>query len=426
MLRRRASGRLRFKRPRRGLHRRTRRQRHELHPRARPGHLQLAQHRLRRPAAASWRMAQREFRQIYPQPGWVEHDPREIWASPAAPRRARRWPRPASKRADIAAIGITNQRETTLLWNRAHRPAGAQRHRLAGPAHRAAVRAAARRRAWSRLIQRAHRPASSTPTSPAPSCAGCSTTCPARAPRRARRARLRHRRQLAAVAADRRARARHRRDQRLAHAALRHPPQRLGRRAAEALLRRARQRAAAGASRRATCTARPTPRCSARRSRSPASPATSRRALFGQACFTPGLAKNTYGTGCFMLMHTGERVPDVGQRPAHHAPPRRLGTTPAVRDGRQRVHRRRRGAVAARRAARHRGQQRGAGAGRERARQRRRDRSCRPSPGWARRTGSPMRAAPSSGLTPRHARWRTSRAPRWRASPSRARRCCRR
>ena len=41
-------------------------------------------------------------------------------------------------------------------------------------------------------------------------------------------------------------------------------------------------------------------------SRSPASPATSRRRLFGQACFEPGSAKNTYGTGCFLLLNTGD------------------------------------------------------------------------------------------------------------------------
>ena len=34
-------------------------------------------------------------------------------------------------------------------------------------------------------------------------------------------------------------------------------------------------------------------------------------ALFGQACFTAGMAKNTYGTGCFMLMHTGTTLPDL-------------------------------------------------------------------------------------------------------------------
>jgi len=63
-------------------------------------------------------MAQREFRQIYPQPGWVEHDPREIWATQLAT--AHEALAKAGLRADqIASIGITNQRETTLVWNRA-------------------------------------------------------------------------------------------------------------------------------------------------------------------------------------------------------------------------------------------------------------------------------------------------------------------
>ena len=62
--------------------------------------------------------AQQEFRQIFPQPGWVEHDPLEIWATQSgvmheALARAR------IDAGDIAAIGITNQRETTLVWERA-------------------------------------------------------------------------------------------------------------------------------------------------------------------------------------------------------------------------------------------------------------------------------------------------------------------
>jgi glycerol kinase len=64
------------------------------------------------------------------------------WKSgpPSWPRRARSWPRPASKAADVAAIGITNQRETTVVWNRKHRRAAVQRHRLAGPPHRCGLR----------------------------------------------------------------------------------------------------------------------------------------------------------------------------------------------------------------------------------------------------------------------------------------------
>jgi glycerol kinase len=62
-------------------------------------------------------MAQREFRQIFPQPGWVEHDPKEIWASQHAVA-LEALSKAKLSAGDIAAIGITNQRETTMLWNR--------------------------------------------------------------------------------------------------------------------------------------------------------------------------------------------------------------------------------------------------------------------------------------------------------------------
>jgi glycerol kinase len=61
--------------------------------------------------------AQQEFPQIYPQPGWVEHDPEAIWNSVRdVSREAMRAA--AAVAADITAIGITNQRETTLIWDR--------------------------------------------------------------------------------------------------------------------------------------------------------------------------------------------------------------------------------------------------------------------------------------------------------------------
>ena len=59
--------------------------------------------------------AQYPFRQIYPQPGWVEHDPLEIWASE---RRALAEITTHIDYKQVAAIGITNQRETTILWDR--------------------------------------------------------------------------------------------------------------------------------------------------------------------------------------------------------------------------------------------------------------------------------------------------------------------
>lgn len=63
-------------------------------------------------------IAQQESRQIFPQPGWVEHDPNEIWLTQLAV--ARQVLRDCGLAAsDVAAIGITNQRETTVLWDRA-------------------------------------------------------------------------------------------------------------------------------------------------------------------------------------------------------------------------------------------------------------------------------------------------------------------
>ncbi|TXG80872.1 MAG: glycerol kinase GlpK [Rhodocyclaceae bacterium] len=62
-------------------------------------------------------VAQQELRQIYPQPGWVEHDPLEIWHGQLACARLA-LDRAGIGAREIAAIGITNQRETTLLWDR--------------------------------------------------------------------------------------------------------------------------------------------------------------------------------------------------------------------------------------------------------------------------------------------------------------------
>ncbi len=61
--------------------------------------------------------AQREFRQIYPQPGWVEHDPYDILSTQTETMREA-VARSGIEAGDIAAVGITNQRETVLLWDR--------------------------------------------------------------------------------------------------------------------------------------------------------------------------------------------------------------------------------------------------------------------------------------------------------------------
>ncbi|MFN0015509.1 MAG: glycerol kinase GlpK [Saprospiraceae bacterium] len=62
-------------------------------------------------------MAQKEHRQLYPQPGWVEHDPLEIWANTLEVMAQARAVRSIGI-DDIAALGVTNQRETTVVWNR--------------------------------------------------------------------------------------------------------------------------------------------------------------------------------------------------------------------------------------------------------------------------------------------------------------------
>ena len=67
-----------------------------------------------RPAAT----AQQEFTQHFPASGWVEHEASDLWSTTAATCRAAIEKAGASS-ADIAAIGITNQRETTVVWDRA-------------------------------------------------------------------------------------------------------------------------------------------------------------------------------------------------------------------------------------------------------------------------------------------------------------------
>jgi len=62
-------------------------------------------------------LAQKEFEQIFPKPGWVEHDPNEIWSSQTGVA-AEAVTRAGIRTGSIAAIGITNQRETTVVWDK--------------------------------------------------------------------------------------------------------------------------------------------------------------------------------------------------------------------------------------------------------------------------------------------------------------------
>src|SRR5690606_25534245 len=62
-------------------------------------------------------LAQKEFTQYYPKPGWVEHDPMEIWSTQASVL-TETILKGGFNTDEVASIGITNQRETTLIWNR--------------------------------------------------------------------------------------------------------------------------------------------------------------------------------------------------------------------------------------------------------------------------------------------------------------------
>jgi glycerol kinase len=87
-------------------------------------------------------VSQAELGQHYPQPGWVEHDAEEIWDRTLAC--ARRMVAEAGGADRIAAIGIANQRETVVAWDRRTGDRLVPRDRMAGPAHRRALRGAAR------------------------------------------------------------------------------------------------------------------------------------------------------------------------------------------------------------------------------------------------------------------------------------------
>ncbi len=79
-------------------------------------------------AGAACALAQKEFRQHFPQPGWVEHDANEIWQTQLEVAR-QALASAGTTAAEVAAIGITNQRETTVVWDR----------RTGAPIHRAIV-----------------------------------------------------------------------------------------------------------------------------------------------------------------------------------------------------------------------------------------------------------------------------------------------
>ena len=172
-------------------------------------------------------VAQREFTQHYPDSGWVEHDPEEIWETTLAVCREALGKADEANRT-VAGIGITNQRETTLVWERA----------TGKPIHRAIVWQDRRTSERCRALRDAGHADAVTATTGLlldPYFSGTKIgwildhVSGARARARGGRARLRHRRHVPDPPPERRRRARDRHDQRVPHAPVRHPEERLGR-----------------------------------------------------------------------------------------------------------------------------------------------------------------------------------------------------
>ena len=284
-------------------------------PRDRPGHDRHDLPRLRRRRAA---------RRAAPTASSSSTSRGRAGSSTTPPRsgtsrarsRARRSTTRASGAGDLQAIGITNQRETVCVWD----------PQTGEPLHRALVwqdrRTAAR---CDELRAAGHEPLVRTRTGLVLDPYFSATKIEwlleqRRRPARARRRRprgVRHDRRLARLQAHRRAP--HRRHERLAHDALRHP------------------RAATGTTSCSRCSATSRARRCPRRCRASASSARVRdgalgdghdgvpvsgiagdqqAALYGQGCLEPGLGKNTYGTGSFVLLNSGEERADRAAGPA--------------------------------------------------------------------------------------------------------------
>ena len=248
---------------------------------------------------------QKEHEQIFPQPGWVEHDADgDLGAHAGGGRRARSRTAGATRRRPRGGRRHQPARDHGRL-GQDHRRAGPQRDRVAGHAHRPHLRRARQGRRPGPVPGEGRPAAGDLLLGPEDQLAA-----------RQRRRRCARRRESGDVVFGNmdswvvwnltggveRRRARHRPDQRVAHDADGPRDARLGRRDPRHH-GRARGRCCRRSSPPAWSTATRPER--SRASRSPASSATSRRPSFGQTCFSLGEAKNTYGTGNFLLLNTG-------------------------------------------------------------------------------------------------------------------------
>ena len=351
--------------------------------------------------------AYQEFTQHFPKPGWVEHDPEEIWrvtlgvlrAGLPPGRRARprrRGHRDHQPARDDRPVGSRTGRPVhrAIVWQdrrTAEHCDGAARGGRGGPGaaqggagarsvlqrHQAALAAGARaprRRARGarRAVLRHHRLAGWCGSSPA---ARCTSPTPTNASRTL----------LYDIHAQRW-------DDELCR-----------------LFDVPRRDAARRCGRRAACSARPRRTCWAAPVPIAGIAGDQQAALFGQGCIAPGMAKNTYGTGCFLLLHTGEQAGGLDARAPHHRRVRRA-RRPGLRARGRGLHRRRRDPVAARRARAARRRRPSPSACAQRRRARSASTSCRPSSG----SGAPV-------LGRRGARRRARAHPRRHAGAPRAR-----
>ena len=122
-----------------------------LPPGHRPGHHLDPRHPVRRARRGPLASHAVPLRQIYPPMAGWSMTPAEIWQAALACCRA---VLKGVTAGEVAGIGITNQRETSLIWDRKTRRAAAQRHCLAGPARRGALRRAEEARGWKPKIAR--------------------------------------------------------------------------------------------------------------------------------------------------------------------------------------------------------------------------------------------------------------------------------
>ena len=243
-----------------------------------------------------------EFRQHFPRPGLGRARRERDLGGDQAGRLAR-----ARRREGRPGAASTRSGSPTSA-----RPSSPGTRR---PASRSTTRSSGRTGAPRRAATSCARPGtsrwsasapgwSSTPTSPATKIEWLLRNVDAAARRR-----LRHDRLVARLQAHRPPR--DRLLERLADDAVRHPRAPLGPGALRAARRRSRRRCPSRCPRPASSAPPPS---SAARSRSPGSPATSRRRCSARPATRPGMAKNTYGTGSFVLLNAGGEVPDAGAR----------------------------------------------------------------------------------------------------------------